>query len=486
MAWVCVLAAWWSVSRDLGGGGAGGGLVDDGLAAGAGGGECLDGEVVVAPGRLPIVGHALALQRRPLEFLESLNSYGDVVKIYLGHLPVYVVTSPELVHQMLVTEAGSFDKGRLFDKMRGFVGNGILTSGGELHRRQRRLLQPAFHRERITHYVKVMRETTETLAATWRPGQVVEMQGAIDELSLGVAAAALFSSELGRHAVDEVQRCLPIVLRGVVARTLSPVEVLHKLPTPGNRRFIAAEARVRRVIDGVIEAYRADGTDCGDLLSMVLAARDADTGQGMTDVQARDELVTLLLAAAETTASTLGSFFHELGRHPSIEHRVSTELREVLDGRAIDYGDIARLEYTQRVLTEVLRLYMPTDMLMRRTATDVTLGDTRLPAGTELLFSIPVLHRDPVFYPDPLTFDPDRWLRQPVKDLPRGAYIPFGGGNRQCIGNTFALTEMMVVAATILSRWELTPVPGSKPRRIHRGVSRLSRLPMIARPRGGI
>jgi cytochrome P450 len=393
--------------------------------------------VPVAPGRLPLAGHAFALQRDPLGFLSSLTRLGGVVRIHLGPLPVHVVTRPELVHQMLVTDVASFEKGRLNDKARPFLGNGIMTSGGDLHRRQRRLMQPAFHREMISGYVAVMNDKARALAASWSPGQVVDLQEALDELALRVVASTLFGSELGRRAVAEIQASLPVVARGATIRTLSPAGWLARIPTPGNRRFNAANAGIRTVIDDVIAGYRAGGADHGDLLSMVLAARDAD-GQGMTDVQARDELVTLLLTGAETAASALGSAFHELGRHPDLQARVRAELRQELAGGPAGPGDIPRLGYTRRVLTETLRLHNPAWILMRRATTRVTLGGASLPAGTELLFSIPALHRDPVLYPSPAAFDPDRWLRRPVKDLPRGAYLPFGVGSRQCIGNSYA------------------------------------------------
>ena len=438
--------------------------------------------VPVAPGRLPVAGHALALQRDPLGFLSSLTPLGGVVKIYLGPLPVHVLTRPELVHQMLVTGVASFEKGRLNDKARPFLGNGIMNSGGELHRQQRRLMQPAFHRDMISKYVAVMNDKARALAGSWSPGQVVELQKALDELTLRIVASTLFTSELARPAVEEIQTSLPVVASGATLRTLSPIGLLTKIPTPGNRRFTAANAGIRKVIDDVVAAYRAEGTDHGDLLSMVLAARDADTGRGMSDLQVRDELVTLLLTGAETAASALGSTFHELGRNQDMQARLHTELQQTLAGRPAGYDDIPRLEYTQRVLNETLRLHNPAWLLMRRTTSKVTLGDISLPEGTELLFCIPTLHRDPVLYPNPSAFDPDRWLQRPVKDLPRGAYLPFGEGSRQCIGNSYALAEMTVIVAAILSKWRLTPVPGTEPRRLFRAVSRLDRVTMTLTP----
>jgi cyclooctat-9-en-7-ol 5-monooxygenase len=246
---------------------------------------------------------------------------------------------------------------------------------------------------------------------------------------------------------------------------------------------VEANTRFRRVVDEVIRSYRSDDVDRGDLLSMVLAARDEETGRGMTDTQARDELQTLLLAGAETTASALGGLFHQVGRQPAVARRLHAELDEVLGGRPLGYDDIARLEYTRCVVDEALRLDLPVWMTMRRTTEEVSLGGTRLPAGAEILLSFPVVHRDPDVYPDPLSFDPDRWLRQRPRDLPPGAYLPFAAGNRKCIGDHFAWMELMVTVTVIGARWRLEPAPGPQPKRIYRTVTRMRRLRMTAVPR---
>lgn len=437
----------------------------------------------VAPGGLPLLGHALALRRDPIGFLGSLREHGEVVKIHLGPLGVHVVTSPRTVHQVLVTESGSFDKGRLFDKMRGFLGNGLLTSNGAFNRRQRRLIQPAFHRDMIAVYAQVMREKTEEMTASWQSGQVVDVQHAIDQLTLGIGIGTLFASDLGKRSFDEVIECLPVVLNGVLLRTVLP-DFVFKLPLPGIQRFNRAQSQLRRVVGRIISSYRADGGDHHDLLTMLLNARDDDTGQGMTDKQVRDEVVTLMLAAAETTSGVLGTLFHSLAEHPDIDRRVHAELGERLGGRPIEYEDVTRFDYTMHVLTETLRVGVPVDMLMRRTNKEVTIGETRLPAGAEVIFSVPALHRDPESYPDPLAFDPERWVRKPARELPKGAFIPFIEGNRQCIGNAFALTELTVVAATVLSRWKLTVAPGARPRKIHSATTHFTDLLMTVERRG--
>lgn len=417
-----------------------------------------------------------------MPFLESLREQGDIVRVFFGPLEVYVVLRPELFHEILVRKSGAFRKGRLLDKVRAFLGNGLLTSEGEFHHRQRRLMQPAFHRRKIAEYVNLMRRNAERAIAGWRPGQVVDLQEIVDDLALRNVSEALFSAELGRLAHDEVLRWMRVVMRGAAIQTLAP-DLVQRLPTPGNRRFVEANTRFRRVVDEVIRSYRSDGVDRGDLLSMVLAARDEETGRGMTDAQARDELQTLLLAGAETTASAMGGLFDEVGRHPAVAKRLHAELDEVLGGRPLGYDDIARLNYTRAVVDEALRLDLPVWMTMRRTAEEVSLGGTRLPSGAEILLSFPVVHRDPEIYPDPLAFDPDRWLRHRPRDLPPGAYMPFAAGSRKCIGDHFAWMELVVTVAVIGARWRLEPAPGDRPKRVYRTVTRMSRLRMVALPR---
>ncbi|HKR50674.1 MAG TPA: cytochrome P450, partial [Pseudonocardiaceae bacterium] len=249
-----------------------------------------------------------------------------------------------------------------------------------------------------------------------------------------------------------------------------------------NRRFDEAAARFRRVVAGVIAAARADRKDRGDLLSMLLLARDEDTGESMTDEQVHDEIVTILTAGTETTAVALAWLFYELGQHPDIERRFHAEIDRVLAGRRATFDDIPRLEYTQRIITEILRKY-PILILMRRARTDVDLGGVHIQPGTEVAFSQYALHHDPHLYPDPERFDPDRWLPDRATTLPRGAFIPFGAGPHHCPGYSFAETEIAIVAATVAARWRLVPVAG-RPIRSRMAVTMHPRqLPMITMPR---
>ena len=438
----------------------------------------------VVPGRLPLLGHTMSLLDRPFRFLSSLRSHGEVVRIYLGPLPVYLVTTPELAWQVLATDADKFDKGMVFDKIRPLFGNGILNSDGDFHRRQRRLVQPAFHRKQIAGYVQTMASAAADLVESWRPGDVVAVDKRMENLALTIVGRALFSTDLGRHVVAEAQRSMPILAKYVIVRAFSPT-LVERLPIPANRRFDEAATRFRQVVAEVITAARAEGKDHGDVLSMLLRARDEITGEGMSDQQVHDEVVTILTAGSETTAVALAWFFHELGQHPEIEQRFHAEIDQVLAGRpasALSLDDIPRLAYTDRIISEVLRKY-PLLILMRRARTDLDLGSVPIPRGTEVALSQYAIHHDPSLYPEPARFDPDRWLPDRAARLPNGAFIPFGAGVRHCPGHSFARTEIAIVAATVAARWRLVPVAG-KP--VHPKLSttmRPNRLPMVAMPR---
>lgn len=413
----------------------------------------------LAPGRWPVVGHIPPLVRRRHEFMQSLRTGGEVVEIHLGPRTAYVVNAPDLLHRILVTEARSVERGRMFDKLRQFVGNGIGTSDGEHHLRQRRLMQPAFHRERFSRYADLIRSEALDMVESWRPGECVAVDRQMQNLTLTAATRTLFSTHLSAKDTTVIRQSLPILIRGALWRTVLPLDVLELLPTPGNRRFAAARVRLRQTLDSLIATYRADGVDHHDLLSTLLLAREAETGRPMTDSQVRDEAMSVLTAGSETPGHTLTNIFYELGRNPDVNARLCTELANVLGDRPIEFDDIAKLTYTSRIIKETLRLHTPLWLLMRRTKDPVQLGAYAIPAGADVLFSPNALHRDSRWYPNPLRFDPDRWLSD---DLPREAYLPFLIGPHRCIGEHFALMELTVVIATVVRGWRLRPYSESR------------------------
>lgn len=412
--------------------------------------------VPVAHGRWPFVGHTPSMLRGRFRFTSSLRAEGEIVKIYLGPMETYFVTSPELVHKVLVTKGDSFRKGAMFDKFRPYLGNGLVLSNGPFHRRQRKLILPAFHRERVAHYADTMVRAAADLVGAWTPGEVRLVEEDMQGLAVTVVGEALFSTELGKRAIEEVRRSIFVVIKQGMVRALSPGFV-EKLPIPGNRQFDESIARMRAIVLKVVASWRNDGVDHGDVLSMLLLAQD-DAGAAMTDQQTYDEVLTLLTAGIETTALALSWIFHEIARHPEVERRLVAELDEVLGGRPVAAEDVARLTYSHQVVDEVLRMY-PIWFLMRRATEDVDLGGERIPEGAEVIVSPHALHLDPNSYPDPERFDPDRWSPERAGDVPKGAFIPFGAGKRQCVGNVFAQTEIVITVATVLARWRLVPVP---------------------------
>jgi pentalenene oxygenase len=410
---------------------------------------------------LPVLGHAIYLLRRPLEFVCQLRDAGEITVFRLGPRPAYMVSSPELVHQILTTRRAVFDKGGpLFDRAAEVVGAGLATATGELHRRQRRLAQPAFHAARIAAYTATMRDVVAARSATWQPGAVLDLSTETHDLAMDILVRTLLTPPAGVDAFGEIRRTLPLLMGGISRRAYLPVRWVHRLPLPVNRRFDAARTALFGLVDRVIADYAVTGSDRGDLLSMLMLSRDPDTGEPMSSRQLRDEVVTMLFAGTETSASTLVRAFHMLSAHPEAERRVHAEVDAVLAGRPADPEDLPRLSYVGRVIREVLRMYAPAWMLSRIALADVELGGVRIPAGSDVFFSAYALHHDPALFADPERFDPDRWLPDGAGDIPRHAYIPFGDGNRKCMGEAFALAEVTVALATLAGRWRLRPVPG--------------------------
>ncbi|MEU1193848.1 cytochrome P450 [Streptomyces sp. NPDC005859] len=417
--------------------------------------------IAKAPGRLPLAGHALHLARRPLEYLSSLSALGDLVEMRLGNRLTYLPCHPELVQDVLLNARVYDTGGPVKDKARPILGNGLITSDWADHRRQRRMVQPAFHTTRIATYAEVMREECAAQADAWQPGRPVDVGDAMQALTARVTARALFATEMAPHSVAEVQRSLPVMVRGAFRRALDPTGLIARLPLAANREFDAALDRLHTLIDGIVGDYRRSGEDRGDLLSALLAARDDDGGGALTDREVHDQVMTLLLAGVETTASALTWTWHLLAAHPEAEARLHAEVDEVLGGRPPTYADVPRLAHTQRIFTETLRLYPPAWMYTRMTTQPTELAGHRLPAGTDILISPYVIHRIPEFFPHPETFDPDRWLPERAKDVTRGSYLPFGAGSRKCIGDVFGMTEATLALAALASRWRLRPVPGA-------------------------
>jgi cytochrome P450 len=430
----------------------------------------------MAPGGLPLIGHLLPLARHRLAFMESLRAHGDIVRIRLGPSDAYVVNSPELLHQVLVSQAGRFDHGRIFVKARAYLGNGLGTSEGEFHLRQRRMMAPAFHVTRLRGYAEVMRDEAARMADRWIPGQAIVVNTELKALTCTVTARTLFRHNLPEQTVDDIARSFDIFMKGVYWQTVAP-DVLGALPIRGYRRFQQARVDLRGVFTDLVTRYMTDPTDRGDLLSMLVAARD--DGQGMTAEQLCDEVLTLTVGGTETASTALSWLFHALGQHPELDEQLAAEIGSVLGDRPVTFDDLPALGFTQRLVYEALRMYTPTWIFTRTANQDVDLGGTLIPRGAEVVYSLTALHRDPELYPDPGRFDPGRWAG-PAREAP---FLPFGSGRHKCIGDHFAMCEMVIVVATIAARWRLVPVQGQQVREVADMTVRPSRLLMLPHPR---
>jgi cytochrome P450 len=424
-----------------------------------------------------MIGHIWPLLRNPFDFFADLRSRGDVVRLYIGKRPIYFLTTARLAHQVLVKESRSFGKGMVWEAVHPLSGNGLLASDRVLHHRQRRLIQPLFHRKMIASYAQIMTAESQKLAESWTPGQEVVVQKAMIELTLTTIVRSMFSGSLPGDVVRDIIRSLPIFTYGMVARTVLP-SWLCKV-SGFDRRFLGAASRLRAAVDHVVRTDKS--ADGADLLSHLRAARDPDTGEAMGDDLIRDELVSIMMAGTETTAATLTWAFHELSRHPEVEEKLRAELRDVLGGRPAEYGDIEKLSYTRAVVNEVLRRYSLL-MLFRRAEEPVVVDGIPLSAGADVMFSQIDLHRDGAAFTDPDRFHPERWLTDREHLPHRTAFLPFGEGNRRCIGEPYALAKAVIALATILGRWRLVPAPGHTVRRIAAAMPRPNSLPMIVTP----
>lgn len=383
---------------------------------------------------------------------------GDVVTVRIGPQRVYLVSHPELVREVLVAHGRSFMKGRALQEAKRILGNGLLTSEGELHLRQRRLIQPLFHQERVAAFGAEMVRAAERVSERWRDGSEVEMAGEMTELTLAIVGRTLFDADVERDARD-VGESLTIAME-MFDRFLAPgAAFAERLPLPSTRRFRTAQRRLDAIIERMIDQRLADPGRHGDLLTMLLEARNEDGGGGMGRAQIRDEAMTIFLAGHETTSQALSWTWYLLSENPRVEARLHLELDGVLTGRLPDAADVDRLPYTRAVVAESMRLYPPAWSIARRALADLDLGGYRIARRSIVVTSPWIVHRDARWFPEPQRFDPDRWL---VDDpgRPRFAYFPFGGGTRICIGERFAWMEAILVLAVLASRWKPRLVSG--------------------------
>jgi cytochrome P450 len=442
------------------------------------------GKRAPGPRGLPVLGNLLDVWRDTLElFVDAHRAHGDFVQFRFLNLDYLLVADADAAHHVLVSAAKNYRKSRSYDGLRLVFGNGLLTSEGELWRRQRKLAQPAFHKERLAGFARAMVDATDAMLARWaarsEPEAPLDAHAEMMRVTFQIVGQTLFSVDVDGDA-EAVGRALSIALEHADAAAQAVVQIPPWMPTPQNVRFKRAMATLDEVVYRIVAERRRTKAVHHDLLAMFMEARDEDEGEGgtgMTDRQLRDELMTMVLAGHETTANALTWTWYLLAQHPEIEARVVAEVDAVLGRRRPTLDDVPRLALTGRVLQEAMRLYPPAWMVERQANAPDTLGDVLVPRDGVVGVCTYLLHRNPKYFPDPERFDPDRFLPERAASRPKYAYMPFGGGPRICIGHAFATMEAQLILARVLQSYRLTL-----------GQKHTPKLePMITlRPKGGL
>jgi cytochrome P450 len=409
-------------------------------------------------------GGFLAMRRDPIGLLlRTAREYGDVAWFRLGPFHLYLFSHPDHVRELLATHAHAVMKSQVLQEAKRVLGEGLLTSEAETHKRQRRLIQPVFHHQRIKGYGELMVRYADRHAGRWEDGREVDIHQEMMGLTLAIVGKTLFGTDIEDAAARDVAEALRVML-DMYDRFLTPFAgYLERLPLPSNRRFWQAKDSLDQLMYGMIRARREAPTGI-DLLSMLLAAKDeAGDGQAMSDHQVRDEATTIFLAGHETTALALTWSWYLLSDHPAVEATLHEEVDGAIGDRLPSPADLPNLPYARMVLEEAIRLYPPAWAMGRRVLEDVEIGGYVIPSGATAIVSQYLIHHDPRWYPDPWRFDPDRWRPEAEASRPRNAYFPFGAGPRMCVGEDFAWMEGILVLATIARRWRLRRLPGPPP-----------------------
>lgn len=407
------------------------------------------------PHATPPTALLYAMRRDPIGFFTGLAAeYGDIVRFQLGaENSYYFLNHPDLIKEVLVNQDDHFTKWFAVDRIKEVLGQGLFVSEGDFHSRQRRLSQPAFHRHRIAQYADAMVQLTEDLRESWSGKATVDLCQEMNSLAMQIVAKTLFGADMSGEAVE---------IREALSEILDQFE-RSTLPEADRADFEAARARLDAAIYRIIKERRASGEDRGDLLSMLLAAHDAEgDGQGMTDVQLRDEAMTIFLAGHETTANAMAWCWYLLSTNPECATRFYAEVDEVLGQRRAGLEDVPKLAYTTKVFAESLRLYPPIWVVGRCAKVDCEIGGYTIPANSVVLLSQYVTQRDPRYFPEPSQFDPERWTPEAKAARPKFSYFPFSSGSRSCLGEPFAWVEGVLCLATLAQTHRFQLVPGHR------------------------
>jgi cytochrome P450 len=413
--------------------------------------------IPLAPRAVPVLGHSAQLLKDPLGFLVSLPEIGDLVRVRLGLWEILLVCSPELTRQLLL-EHRVFDKGGpVYERVRDLLGNGVGTCPHNEHRRHRHLTQPAFRQDRFPGYARTMATQTKAFLQSWHDGDTIDVLEQMFALSGRIAVSTILAGALNEQQIDRALADLTVVMAGMFSRMVA-LPGWERIPTRGHRRYEHARTRLRQVIEQITIEHRSGHIDHGDLLSSLLLTSERSdlTEPQLSDAEISDQIMTFFFAGTETTANTLAWSLHFLSMCPDIQDQLHAEVDAFSSQESLQFHDLPRLDLAGRIITETLRLRTPNWILTRTTTCEGRLGDHVIPAGTTVAYSPYLIHHRADLYPDPETFDPDRWLT-PDQPLRRDSFIPFGNGARKCMGDVFAMTATTLAFAGIAARWTLHP-----------------------------
>jgi len=424
-----------------------------------------------------VVGSTLDFKDSPLEFVSYVHrAYGDVARFRVGPSYWYLVANPKDIHDMMVKRADIFVKPkiarRLWEK---FLGDGLLTAEGDVWRRQNRLMRPAFHRGRIAGYGKVMVEYTHRMIDEWDSGQRIDFDAAMVALTLEIVAKTLFDANV-RDDAEVVGEAMHVLNEEMLNHIHMPLPIPRWWPTARNRRKLKAIEDIESIVRNLVQDRRSSGEDRGDLLSTLVFAR-TDDGDSLSDKEIRDQAMTLFFAGHETTAHAMTWLWYLLARYPDVTKRVQADIDMVTGGEQLCVEHLTQLPYLEWVVKEGMRLMPSVWVFMKEPTQDVVVSGYRIPKGAQIMISPFVTQRDARWYPSPLTFDPERFSPDRVRSIPDGAYIPFSGGRRICLGKNFAMMESRLVIGTLLQRLQPCVPPEHVP--VKQGV-------LSMQPKGGL
>jgi cytochrome P450 len=407
-------------------------------------------------------GNVFGFRKNSLEFLKKASAeYGDIVHFKMGPLRIVLLNHPTYIREILTSQSANFVKGRPLELAKEILGEGLLTSEGELHKQQSRIIQPAFHLRMMEAYAPAMTEYSDRLMASWEDGQEVDMLQEMIRMSTAIAGKTMFNIDIEKDA-PEINLALDDIMSLFGRITMPFAEVLLKLPLPSTKKFYNAKERLDKTIYGIIDERRKDPLENGDLLSLLLKAQLDEKGTGMSNVQIRDEALTLLLTAFDTTSLALTWTWYLLSQNPEFEEHLYKEIDEVLQGRTPTIEDYSKLPYTKKIFEESMRIYPPIYIIARESINEFSIGDYVVPGGAIILASPYLIHHDPRFHPNPEKFDPEGFAQRLESSNSKYEYFPFSVGPRSCIGQHYAMLEGVLVLAAIAQKWKLRTIPGQK------------------------